>query len=314
MNSRCGAAPHRRSPERGGAGGCEAADGSRRSAPSCVREVPRAPITLAGSSRAAVTLLAPPLARARPADRSTHVRRSSGPSEDRQVAARPPCIPSTWRNHDRFCPFAPRTLRLRDLLRVRRESATEFEAATEETLEEARALGPDLAGEVVAAVLEAYAPGGDSRTAERAADVAHTLRLTRAIPSLVRCIERLSEFDGVVHASVRALEQMRVEATGPLLEAFGRCTTADSRTFHGSTLVRAAIRDGRVRVALTGMLADNPIHAAHYLGEHGDQEAVPDLIAALDRLELLPAGQRRASPVRGDHRDHASDPAPSVAR
>lgn len=181
-----------------------------------------------------------------------------------------------------------RTARLLSLLRVRRSASDRHERATDETLAEARALGPDLAAETVSSVLDAYAYGGDEKLAARAADVARELRLTGAVSALVRCVDRLSVDDLVLHASVRALEQMRVEATGPLLEMFRRCTTAEERRCSAGALVTATVRDGRVRVALCSMLEENPIDAAGCLCEHGDRDAIPALLEAVDRLELLP--------------------------
>lgn len=181
-----------------------------------------------------------------------------------------------------------RTARLLSLLRVSRGTCDRYERATDETLAEARALGPDLAGETVSSILDAYQPGGDRKIAERAADVARELRLTSAVSALVRCVDRLSADDVVGHASLRALERMRVEATGPLLEMFRRCTTAEERKWNAGPLVAATVRDGRTRVALCSMLEENPIDAACCLREHGDRDAIPALAEALDRLELLP--------------------------
>ncbi len=181
-----------------------------------------------------------------------------------------------------------RTARLLSLLRVPRGSCDRYERATEETLAEARSLGPELAGETVSSVLDAYAPDGDHTLAERAADVARELRLTSAVSALVRCVDRLPADDVVGHASLRALERMRVEATGPLLEMFRRCTTAEERRWNAPALVAATVRDGRTRVALCSMLEESPTVAACCLREHGDRDAIPALVEALDRLELLP--------------------------
>jgi hypothetical protein len=128
------------------------------------------------------------------------------------------------------------------------------------------------------------------RVAERAADVAYELGLERAIPALVACLERLPEHDPVAHAALRALERLRQPATDPLLAAFGRCATREARARLGGALVRAGLRDGRVRAALAAMLADDAIEAAGLLAAHGDADALPDLAAALDRLSLPPPG------------------------
>jgi hypothetical protein len=136
----------------------------------------------------------------------------------------------------RVSPLSPRLVAL---LGVRRDTVAPFELATDDALEEARALGPELAGEVVAGVLDAYAGGGrhPQRLAERAADVARVLRLTSAVPALVRCIERLSSDDPAAHAALGALERMRPEATAPRLEVFRRCPDAEACDVLASALV-----------------------------------------------------------------------------
>ncbi len=179
---------------------------------------------------------------------------------------------------------------LRSLLREARPGAGIVEKATDRAIAHARALGPDEAGDAVAAILEGYAPGHDSGVASRAADLAYALRLERAVPSLVGCVERLSQVDPVAHAALRALERLREHATEPLLAAFGRCVTREARVRIGTALVRAGTRDGRVRAALVTMLADDPIDAAGLLGAHGDRDAVRGLLAALDRLVLATPG------------------------
>jgi hypothetical protein len=181
-----------------------------------------------------------------------------------------------------------RTARLLSLLRVPRRSCDLYERATDETLAEARTLGPELAAETISSVLDAYVAYGDPKIAERAADVARELRLTSAVAALVRCVDRLPADDVVNHVSLRALERMKVEATGPLLEMFRRCTTAEERRLNAPALVAATVRDGRTRVVLCSMLEESPTEAACCLREHGDRDAVPALAAALDRLELPP--------------------------
>lgn len=136
----------------------------------------------------------------------------------------------------RVSPLSPRLVAL---LGVPRDAVARLELATDEALEEARALGPELAGEVVAGVLDAYA-GGDPqqrRVTERAADVARVLRLTGAVPALVRCIERLSSHDPAARAALGALERMRPEATAPHPEVSRRCPDAESREVIASALV-----------------------------------------------------------------------------
>jgi hypothetical protein len=165
-----------------------------------------------------------------------------------------------------------------------------FETASDGALAEARALGPALAAEAIAWVLQRHEPGRDHRIAERAADTAGKLRLSPAVPALVSCLERLSEYDPVAHAAVRALEAIGAPAVDPLLAAFARCATVGDRVVRGSALARMPVRDGRVCAALEALLAEDPERGAPLLASHGDRRALPALAAALDRLELPPEG------------------------
>jgi len=175
-------------------------------------------------------------------------------------------------------------------IRSRAAGRHPFEVASAEALDQARALGPALAAEAVAWVLERFQPGGDHRQAERAADVAAQLRLEPAAPALVGCLERLSEYDPVAHAAVRALEALGARAAEPLLAAFARCERLEDRVRLGDPLSRVPVGDGRVCAALERLLPDAPEQAAGLLASHGDRRALPALAAALDRLELPPAG------------------------
>lgn len=176
------------------------------------------------------------------------------------------------------------------LARNLRSGPSPFEVATDEALDHARALGPALAAEAIAWVLDGFQPGGDHRQAERAADVVARLRLEPAAPALVRCLERLSEYDPVAHAAVRALEALGAAAAEPLLAAFARCEGLEDRVRLGDPLSRLPVGDGRVCTALERLLPDAPEQAAGLLASHGDRRALPALAAAFDRLELPPAG------------------------
>jgi hypothetical protein len=184
-----------------------------------------------------------------------------------------------------------RTRKLRALLaEPRRNDVTLFASASEEAVAEAKAIGPALATLAVTTMLESYEGGRENATHERAADLAHRLRLVGAVPVLVACLERLSEFDSVAHAVLRALEAMPKEAMEPLLEAFGRCTTPYDRLLRASALHRVGAKGERVRDAYLSLLADDPGHAAGFLAEHHDRGALPHLSATLDRLELPAEG------------------------
>lgn len=183
-----------------------------------------------------------------------------------------------------------RTRRLRALLADRRREPAMFAPASAEAIAEAQAIGPDLATFAVATMLEGYVEGGDPATHERAVDLASCLRLDGAVPALVGCLERLSEFDSVAHAALRALEPMRQIATPLLLAAFRRCTTPEDRTRLASALAQIGARGAGAREAYVSLLADDPRNAAGMLAELHDRAALPPLLATLDRLALDAGG------------------------
>jgi hypothetical protein len=183
-----------------------------------------------------------------------------------------------------------RTRKLRSLLAVRRREHSMFAPASPEAMAEAHGIGPELATFAVNTMLESYEEGRDPATGERAVDLAYRLHLVGAVPALVACLERLSEYDSVAHAALRALGSMGEEATPPLLEAFGRCTSPDQRARIASALRHAGAKGDRVLAAYVSMLTDDPVSGAAHLAEHGDRDVLTHLAAALDRLELGASG------------------------
>lgn len=184
----------------------------------------------------------------------------------------------------------PDRARLLTLLHLRGEDVGGFSFATPETLAVARALGPDVAAEVVSRLLAAYSPGGDHVLVGRAAHVAHELRLAGAIPALVACLERLPHGDRIAKLACSTLELIGRPAIQPLIDALARAPTADVRFAVGLALTLMPADDGRVRAAFESVLAVDPETAAQLLGAHGDRSALPALEATLDRLALPPPG------------------------
>jgi hypothetical protein len=156
---------------------------------------------------------------------------------------------------------------------------------------EARLLGLELAGDVVASLVEAElsCPTGGT-TAMRAAHLAHELRLVRAVPALVRCLEALPDFHPLRHAALAAVARFGAEALDALLAAFDRCNTPEERDRIAEALSRTAVNDDRIRAAFVRMLEDDPVNGARHLADHGDWRAVADLVRAVDRLVLMPVG------------------------
>lgn len=187
-------------------------------------------------------------------------------------------------------PDAPGRARLLSLLLAGRCDVGAISFATPAALETARALDGGAAAEVVSSVLAAYAPGADHALAQRAAHLAHELRLAGAIPALVACLERLPHGDPVANVACAALELLGRPAVAPLVDAFARASASDARFALGVALTAMPDDDGRVRLALEALLAEDPESAAQLLAALGDRRAVPALRSALVRLPLPDAG------------------------
>ena len=155
----------------------------------------------------------------------------------------------------------------------------------EEAVIEARALGPERAGDVVAVLIESELsrPTADG-SALRAAQLACELRLDGAAPALVRCVELPFEAHPLRRAALMVLSRLGTSAIDPLLAAFDRCGAIATRARIAEALSRTAAEDDRIRAALVRMLEDDPATGARYLAERGEWRSVPDLIRTFDRL------------------------------
>lgn len=179
-----------------------------------------------------------------------------------------------------------RGLATRDVPKSRLESLLEASVAglTDEAVAEARSLGAERAGDVVAFVLDAEltrpkASGG----AIRAAYLAAELRLGRAVPALVRCIERLPAEHPLRHAVTAALIRLAPVSVDALLAAFAGATP-ESRSYLADALAALPIEDDRIPAAIVRVLEDDPISGARCLLERGDWRAVGALSRAVDRV------------------------------
>jgi SEC-C motif len=161
----------------------------------------------------------------------------------------------------------------------------------DEIIAEARSLGSELAGDVVRSLVERELPRPTAdETAIRAAHLAHELRLVRAIPVLVRCIEGLEDVHPLGIAALIALARFGAQGVDELLAAFDRCDTREQRARIAETLLRTAVKDERIRAAFVRMLDDDPLSGAGYLAHYGDPRSVADLVRAMDRLALEAVG------------------------
>lgn len=155
---------------------------------------------------------------------------------------------------------------------------------------EARAIGPDRAGAVVRALLDADPlwPGADL-PAVPAAILAGVLRLESAAASLVRCVERLPRDELLATAALGSIGRIGPAALEPALAAFDACPDPAGRSRLGDALVSTGVKDGRVLEALLRTFREEPEAAAVNLVAYGDGRAIPELSAALDRGAVLDA-------------------------
>jgi hypothetical protein len=159
----------------------------------------------------------------------------------------------------------------------------------DEAVAEARALGAELTGEVVTSLVEAeLSRPNASGSAVRAVHLAGELRLTGAVPALVRCVDALADPHPLRHAAMAALARLGSESVHALLASFDRCGTIEERARTAEALSRTTVEDDRIRGAFVRMLEDDPVNGARYLAERGEWRAVPDLSRAVDRLALEP--------------------------
>jgi hypothetical protein len=166
-----------------------------------------------------------------------------------------------------------------------------FRGLDESTVAEARALGPEVAGAVVAALIDlGLRNPAHERTALRATHLARELGLNQAIPPLIRCIESLGEGEAPRHAAIVVLTRLGAPGIDALIAAFDASRDTPARARIADALSRVPAEDHRIRAALVGLLADAPANAAWCLAERGEWRAVPDLIAAFDRLAEHPIG------------------------
>jgi hypothetical protein len=180
-------------------------------------------------------------------------------------------------------PPAQDASRLRELLR---EHAA---GLCQDAVAEAISVGPDAAGELVASLLDAAHTTGSGRSAAiRAAWLAGELRLERAVPALVRCVEQLPEGHPLREAALLALGGVGPAAAAALLDAFGRAGRPEERGRVADGLALVGVDDDRIRAALVRTMEDDPARGARLLAARGEWRAVPDLLHTFDRLAREP--------------------------
>jgi hypothetical protein len=162
-------------------------------------------------------------------------------------------------------------------------------ADVDETAAEARSVGLDRAGEVVAHLIRAARTRRKVDTAAiRAAQLARELRLAAAAPALVRCLERFQPTHPLCHVAQTVLPHLGPAAVDALLPALERCEASDGRARLAEILSATPVDDDRIRAALVRMLDDDPSTAARLLADRCEWRALPDLVRAAERIQAEP--------------------------
>jgi len=173
-------------------------------------------------------------------------------------------------------------------------------ALDEETLAEARALGPELVTDLVRFMVDrALSPNYGSYAAIRAVHLAGELRLAGAAPVLARCLPFRDRKGELRQAALGALARLGRPGTDALLDAFERSGTVMERAELAELLACLDASDDRIRTALLRVVDDVPEHGAGLLVRRGDWRAVPELLRRLDQLPLGPPGHCTLCTVLG---------------
>jgi hypothetical protein len=150
-----------------------------------------------------------------------------------------------------------------------------------------RAIDRDTGGQLVASVLEdALVFPARGSLARTAAVLARDLRLTRAIPALVHCLEHVHEDDPLLYSARKALEGMGNEPADALLDAFHRWTSPEIRLRLAGALLDTRVRNELIFDALVQLLDDDPWVGPEYVQEYGGPDALKVVSDALDRAVL----------------------------
>jgi SEC-C motif len=166
------------------------------------------------------------------------------------------------------------------------------EASSRAAEEEARTLGPDRAGTIVAAILQAeLASAAGNYAPVAAARLAGDLRLVTAAPALLACVAKIDDAeDPLWQESCSAVEALGQGALEPALSAFASCRDPEGRSQLGDVLAHLRVRDDRVLDALVRNLEGDLSLATSNLVEYGDARALPALEAAFDAAPVADDG------------------------
>jgi hypothetical protein len=162
----------------------------------------------------------------------------------------------------------------------------------DDALSEARALDPERAAEAVTGLVDAHLsrPGPETGApAVRAVHLAGELRLSGAVPVLVRCLALdATAAHALRSAALAALARFGAGAVEPLVAAHDRGETPEESAGIAEALAGTPAPDDRVRALLVRRLERAPAESARQLAARGEWRAVPALVEAFDRLAAAP--------------------------
>jgi hypothetical protein len=158
---------------------------------------------------------------------------------------------------------------------------------TDEAVALARALGPDESGRIIAEVIDAPFALEAVGSQVRAGHLARELGLVAAVEPLLRFIGRTGVQVPVGKTVLSILARFGAAGAGALLSLLERSSARD-RPRITEALARVEVEDERIRTHLARMLGEAPRFAAALLVQRGEWRAMPNLVAALDRLALRP--------------------------